>query len=145
MKKISIIVPAYNAHNTLARCLETLVHQTLQDIEIIVVNDASTDDTWEIMQEYESKYPDLITIVNCEKNSKAGGARNIGFDMATGEYIGMVDSDDYVATTMYEQLYEKAKVIFFEVPRWGLTLLLFGQDKFRRTHRSTLRKVQFRG
>lgn len=109
MKKVSIIVPTYNAHGTLSRCLETLVHQTLQDIEIIVVNDASTDDTWEIMQEYESKYPDMLTIVNCENNSKAGGARNIGFDMATGEYIGMVDSDDYVSTTMYEQLYEKAK------------------------------------
>lgn len=109
MKKISIIVPAYNVHNTLARCLETLVHQTLQDIEIIVINDASTDDTWEIMQKYESEYPDTITIINCEKNSRAGGARNIGFDIATGEYIGMVDSDDYVATTMYEQLYKKAK------------------------------------
>lgn len=108
MKKVSIIVPAYNAHNTISRCLETLVHQTLQDIEIIVINDASTDDTWEIMQEYESKYPDRIIIINCDKNSKAGGARNIGFDMATGEYIGMVDSDDYVATTMYEQLYDRA-------------------------------------
>ena len=108
MKKVSIIVPAYNAHNTLSRCLETLVHQTLQDIEIIVINDASTDDTWKIMQEYETKYPDKIIIINCEKNSRAGGARNIGFDMATGEYIGMVDSDDYVATNMYAQLYAKA-------------------------------------
>lgn len=108
MKKISIIVPAYNAHNTLGRCLDTLVHQTLQDIEIIVVNDASTDNTWAVMQEYEVKYPDKITIINCDHNSRAGGARNIGFDMATGEYIGMVDADDYVATTMYEQLYKKA-------------------------------------
>lgn len=108
MKKISIIVPTYNSHNTLGRCLETLVNQTLQDIEIIVINDASTDDTWKIMQAYESKHPDKLIIINCDKNSGAGGARNIGFDVATGEYIGLVDSDDYVATTMYEQLYKKA-------------------------------------
>ena len=108
MKKISVIVPAYNSHNTLARCLGSLVNQTLQDIEIIVVNDASTDDSWEIMRRCEMQFPDKVVIVDGGVNRGSGGARNQGFDVATGEYIGLVDSDDYVATNMYETLYNKA-------------------------------------
>ena len=109
MKKVSVIVPAYNAHDTLARCLGSLVNQTLQDIEIIVINDCSTDDTWEIMKRCESQFPDKVIIIDSEVNRGAGGARNLGFDMASGEYIGLVDSDDYVAPNMYESLYLKAK------------------------------------
>ncbi len=109
MKKVSIIVPAYNAHDTLARCLGSLVHQTLDNIEIIVVNDASKDDTWEIMKRCEAQFPDKLVIINCEINSGCGGARSIGLDAATGEYIGMVDADDYVAPTMYEKLYHRAR------------------------------------
>lgn len=109
MKKVSIIVPAYNAHNTLAKCLGSLVHQTLQDIEIIVVNDASTDDTWKIMQECERQFSDKVIIVDGGVNRGSGGARNQGLDLASGEYIGLVDSDDYVAPNMFELLYNKAK------------------------------------
>lgn len=108
MKKISVVIPAYNAHNTLSRCLTSLVNQTLEDIEIIVVNDASTDDTWDIMQSCEAMFPEKLVIVNSDVNTGCGGARSIGLDMATGEYIGMADADDYVASTMYEKLYKKA-------------------------------------
>ena len=109
MKKVSIIVPAYNAHDTLARCLGSLVNQTLQDIEIIVINDCSNDDTWAIMQRCESQFPDKVIIINSDVNKGAGGARNLGLDMASGEYIGLVDSDDYIVPNMYELLYNKAK------------------------------------
>ena len=109
MKKVSIIVPAYNSHNTLARCLGSLVHQSLNDIEIIVVNDASTDDTWEIMKRCEAQFPEKVTIVDGGVNRGSGGAINQGFDLASGEYIGLVDSDDYVAPNMYELLYYKTK------------------------------------
>ena len=109
MKKVSIIVPAYNSHDTLARCLGSLVHQTLDDIEIIVINDASADDTWEIMKRCKAQFPQRVVIVNGDVNRGSGGARNQGFDIATGEYIGLVDSDDYVAPNMYELLYNKAK------------------------------------
>ena len=109
MKKVSVVVPAYNSHDTLARCLGSLVNQTLQDIEIVVVNDASKDDTWEIMQRCEAQFPDKVKIINSEVNSGCGGARSIGLDAATGEYIGLADADDYVAPTMYEALYKKAK------------------------------------
>lgn len=109
MKKVSVVIPAFNAHSTLARCLGSLVNQTLQDIEIVVVNDASTDDTWEIMQRCKAQFPDKLVIINSETNSGCGGARSIGLDAATGEYIGMADADDYVASTMFEKLYNKAK------------------------------------
>ncbi|SDA41840.1 Glycosyl transferase family 2 [Butyrivibrio sp. INlla18] len=109
MKKVSVVIPAYNAHNTLARCLGSLVNQTLEDIEIIVVNDASTDDTWEIMKRCEAQFPDKVVIINSDINTGCGGARSIGLDAATGEYIGMADADDYVAPTMYEKLYNRAK------------------------------------
>ena len=109
MKKVSIIVPAYNSHDTLARCLGSLVNQTLSDIEIIVINDASTDDTWEIMKRCEAQFPDKVMIIDGGINRGSGGARNQGFDMASGEYIGLVDSDDYVHPEMYERLYNRAK------------------------------------
>ena len=109
MKKVSIIVGAYNAHDTLARCLTSLVHQTLDDIEIIVVNDASKDDTWEIMQRCQAQFPDKVTILNNKTNMGCGGAKNTGLEVATGEYIGFCDSDDYVVSNMFELLYAKAK------------------------------------
>ncbi|MDC7293593.1 glycosyltransferase [Butyrivibrio sp. DSM 10294] len=109
MAKVSVIVPAYNSHDTLATCLGSLVHQTLQDIEIIVINDASTDDTWEIMKRCKGQFSDKVRIIDGKVNRGSGGARNQGFDAATGEYIGLVDSDDYVAPNMYELLYNQAK------------------------------------
>ncbi len=108
MKKVSVVIPAYNAHDTLARCLGSLVHQTLEDIEIVVVNDASKDDTWEIMKRCEAQFSEKMVIINSEINSGCGGARSIGLDAASGQYIGMADSDDYVAPDMYEKLYNRA-------------------------------------
>ena len=109
MKKVSVIVPAYNAHDTLGRCLTSLVNQTLEDIEIIVVNDASKDDTLEIMRRCEALYPGKVIAVDGKTNRGGGGARNQALDIASGEYIGFVDSDDYIASNMYEALYSKAK------------------------------------
>ena len=109
MVKVSVVVPAYNSHDTLGRCLDSLVNQTIQEIEIIVINDASTDDTWSIMEDYRCRYPDKIKTIDGIINRGSGGARNLGFDIAQGEYIGLVDSDDYVNPNMYEHLYNKAK------------------------------------
>ncbi len=109
MKKVSVVIPAYNSHDTLAKCLGSLVNQTLQDIEIVVVNDASTDDTLEIMNRCKAQFPDKVVVVDSKVNLGCGGARSLGFDAATGEYIGLADADDYVAPTMYEKLYNRAK------------------------------------
>ncbi len=108
MKKISIIIPAYNCEKTLVQCLSNVVNQTLQDIEVIIVNDASTDRTWDIIMECESQFPELIMAINSDVNRGAGGARNVGLMYASGEYIGFVDSDDIVSPDMYEKLYNEA-------------------------------------
>ncbi len=107
-KKISIIIPVYNVENYLERCLNSLVNQTLQNIEIIIINDGSTDNSENIIKNYLEKYPDMIKSFTTG-NVGPAKARNIGLENATGEYIGFVDSDDYVSENMYEKLYNKAK------------------------------------
>ena len=108
MAKVSVIVPIYNSEKKLRRCLDTLIGQTLDDIEIILVNDASTDGSLDILLEYEKKDHDRILVINCDTNGGAGGARNVGLDSASGDYIGFVDSDDYIAEDFFESLYNKA-------------------------------------
>lgn len=106
MTKVSIIVPVYNTLNYLRECLDSLVNQTLSDIEIIVVNDGSPDESENLIKEYAKKYSSIKYYK--KKNGGLSSARNFGIKHATGEYIGFVDSDDYVDVTMYEKLYDKA-------------------------------------
>lgn len=108
MKKVSIIVPIYNTEQYLPRCIDSLINQTLEDIEIILVNDASPDNSISIMNEYKRQYPELVKVIDSKINLKQGGARNLGIRAAKGEYIGFVDSDDWVKPNMYELLYNKA-------------------------------------
>lgn len=104
--KLSIIVPVYNmaADGKLVYCLESLVHQTIGDYEIIAVDDCSTDSSMEILSGYQEKYPDKFRAVHSEINRKQGGAKNIGMSMAKGDWIGFIDSDDWVALDFYERL-----------------------------------------
>lgn len=108
-KEISVIIPCYNASPYIDKCIQSLLNQTinLDKMELIFVNDASEDDTWEILQKYEEQYTDCIILINLSQNSKQGTARNIGIKYAQGKYIGFCDSDDYVEPDMYEKLYEK--------------------------------------
>jgi glycosyltransferase involved in cell wall biosynthesis len=105
---ISVIVPVYNVAAELPRCLDSLVAQTLDGIEIIVVNDASTDDSLRIIRDYEGRYPDSIRVIDSPENRKLGGARNLGLDAAGGTWVGFVDGDDWVAPDMYESLLHTA-------------------------------------
>lgn len=109
MSKISVIIPCYNVENYIDRCLESVVGQTigLDKLEIIVVNDASADSTLKKLQDWEKQYPQNIMVITYEENIRQGGARNIGLSYATGEYIGFVDSDDWIEPDMYQVLYEK--------------------------------------
>ncbi len=101
--KVSVIVPIYNVEKYLSTCLDSLVNQTLQDIEIICVNDASPDNSADIVREYMAK--DVrVRLVEHEKNQGLGPARNTGVEYARAPYIGFVDSDDYVALNMYETM-----------------------------------------
>ncbi len=105
--KVSIIVPIYNTEKYVEKCLDSLVNQTLKDIEIICVNDGSTDESLNIVQKFAFK-DDRIKIVQ-QENLKQGAARNNGTKEATGEYIGFVDSDDWVDLDYFEKLYNCAK------------------------------------
>lgn len=109
--KLSIIVPVYNmaADGKLEYCLESLVHQTIEDYEIIAVDDCSTDSSMEILRAYERKYPDKFHAIHSEINRKQGGAKNIGMERAKGEWIGFIDSDDWITHDFYEKLIRKGE------------------------------------
>jgi len=107
MIKVSVVVPAYNAEKYIAKCMASLVGQTLECIEIIVIDDGSTDSTLDIIKEYHEKYPEKI-VFKSVKNGGAAAARNIALKLAQGEYIGFVDSDDDVSYTMFEKMYNLA-------------------------------------
>lgn len=107
MAKVSIIIPTYNVEMYLVECMESVIHQTLKDIEIICINDGSTDGSLEILKSYAQK-DDRIVLVD-KKNGGYGIAMNIGLEKATGEYIGIVEPDDFVKLDMYESLYQIAK------------------------------------
>lgn len=106
--KASVIVPCYNVERFLAKCLDSIINQTLRDIEIICVNDCSSDKTPEILEAF-SKKDERIKIINHEKNRGLSAARNSGMSKALGDYIAFVDSDDYIDKTMLEKLYNKAE------------------------------------
>ena len=111
-KRLSVIVPVYNmaADDKLKWCLDSLVHQTLpdEDIEIIAVDDASTDNSFALMKEYEQQYPGRFIAVHSPVNHHQGGAKNIGLTIAGGEWIGFIDADDWVTADYYEVLLKKA-------------------------------------
>lgn len=104
--KVSVIVPIYNTEKFLRKCIESIVNQTLQEIEIILINDGSTDNSHNICLEYAEKYPEKIRYIN-NKNIGCSATRNLGIELAQGEYIAFVDSDDYIEKEMYEEMYTK--------------------------------------
>ena len=106
MIRVSIIVPVYNVEKYLPKCLDSLVNQTLRDIEIIIVNDGTKDNSQKIIDKYAKKYKNIKAYK--KENGGLSSARNYGLKYAQGEYIGFVDSDDYIAQTMYEKMYNKA-------------------------------------
>lgn len=108
MPKISIIVPVYNVETYVEKCLKSLLEQTLEEIEIIVVNDGSTDHSKEIVQKIMKQFPDKI-VYKEKENGGLSDARNYGINYAKGEYIAFFDSDDYVEKDMYEKMYEMAQ------------------------------------
>lgn len=101
-KKVSIIVPVYNVSNYLPSCLDTLINQTYRNIEIILIDDNSTDNSLEICNKYKEKDPRIIVIH--KENGGAASARNYGLNIYTGEYVSFVDSDDYIELNYIEKL-----------------------------------------
>lgn len=129
MRKVSIIVPVYNSEKYLSKCLDSLVNQTLEDMEIIVIDDKSQDKSKEIINEYYAKQTKKIVPIFFEKNKGQGYARNVGIDRANGEYIIFVDSDDYVDLEMCEILYNKAKEKNFDIVCFDINKIINGNLK----------------
>lgn len=117
MVKVSAIIPVYNVEEYLPKCLDSLINQTLKDIEIIVVNDGSPDNSEKIIKEYSKKDKRIIYIK--KENGGQGSARNLGLKKARGEYISFIDSDDWIDADMFESMYNKAKENDFDIVTCG--------------------------
>ena len=107
MPKVSVIVPVYNTEKYLEKCLNSLVNQTLEDLEILIVNDGSTDNSEIIINKFKQDYPNKIVYLKKE-NGGLSDARNFAIPYVNSEYVGFVDSDDYVELNMFESLYDLA-------------------------------------
>ncbi len=111
--KLSIIVPVYNmaADGKLNFCMDSLIGQTLpkNEYEIIAVDDASTDNSLEVLRQYEAAYPGLVKVLTYPVNKRQGGAKNEGLKVASGDWVGFIDSDDWIAPEFYEKLFAKAQ------------------------------------
>lgn len=107
---LSVIVPVYNmaSDNKLRFCMDSLVNQTISDYEIIAVDDASTDNSLNVLKDYEAKYPGLVKVISYSDNRHQGGARNAGLKVAKGEWISFIDSDDWIVPDYFERLVKKA-------------------------------------
>lgn len=117
--RVSIIVPVYNSHATLPKCLDSLIAQTYQDLEIICVNDKSEDNSIDIIKEYQQK-DNRVILINHTENMNAGGARNSGIRNATGEYVCFCDNDDWMNLDAIEVLVDASEKgrIDLVVPQW---------------------------
>ena len=127
MSCLSVIVPCYNGEKFIGRCLESLVNQTLQDIEIIVINDGSTDNSQDIIDSYANKYHNIKAYKI--PNSGIADARNFGVSKVETPYFGFLDCDDYTDVTMFEKMYNKGllqPIDFSKLPNYDENNLLPG-------------------
>lgn len=124
--KISVIVPVYNVELYLKRCLDSIINQTLSDIEIICVNDGSTDNSVNILDEYAQK-DDRIKIVS-QVNAGLSAARNTGLKYVSGEYISFIDSDDWIDLDFYEKMYQSAVETNSDIAVCGIKRVYNGKE-----------------
>lgn len=121
MVKVSVIVPVYNVENYLKECMDSIVNQTLRDIEIICINDGSADNSLAILESY-AKYDDRIKIIS-QENKGVGAVKNFALDQELGDYVYFIDSDDYLDLNALEKLYNNAisndsDLVFFKIARF---------------------------
>ena len=107
--KISVIIPCYNVQKYIMRCFDSIYSQTygFENLEVILIDDLSTDNTWSILESLQRQYPENVISLKIQKKGKCGGARNLGMDICTGKYITFVDADDYVHPDMLRVLYDR--------------------------------------
>ena len=135
--KVSIVVPVCNVEQYLRECLDSCINQTLREVEIICVNDGSTDGSLDILKEYAAA-DDRVKVID-KDNAGYGHAMNIGMDMATGEYIGIVESDDFAELNMYEELYAIAKEQELDLVKGDFNRFYGEKDNYRLEYNKTAR------
>lgn len=128
MKKVSIIIPVFNCERYISACLESIIHQTYDNIEVIIVNDGSTDRSGIICDQYAKKY-EFIYVFH-QANSGAGIARNSGFSYSTGEYIMYVDADDYISLHCIEDVVEQLEKHCADIVEVGMVFMLATKNLF---------------
>ena len=139
-KLVSVIIPAYNIEDYIGRCLDSVLSQTYKNLEILVVDDGSSDCTGEILDDYEKK-DQRIRVIHKE-NGGVSSARNIGIEAATGDYIGFVDGDDLMEPEMYKTLVNLLKEENADIAHCGYQMVF--PDRVDYYHNTKNRKVQTR-
>ncbi len=137
---VSIVVAVYNVQNYLSQCLDSLMNQTLVNIEIIVVDDASTDNTSAIIREYTSRYPHL-RVITCDTNKGLATVRNLGLNAARGHYVGFLDGDDWADARMCEVMYTRARKDDADVLIADATVFYDDRKKFGRFFDQSIRRA----
>ena len=125
--KLSVIIPAYNVEKWIGRCLDSVLNQTFQDIEIIVIDDGSIDKTGEILDEYSLRY-DQINVIH-QKNQGLINVRETGIKLAKGEFIGFIDGDDCVNSVMYQKLIKNAEKYEADISQCGMLYCFYDGRK----------------
>lgn len=127
--KISVIIPCYNVQKYIMRCFDSIYSQTygFENLEVILIDDLSTDNTWSILESLQRQYPENVISLKIQKKGKCGGARNLGMDICTGKYITFVDADDYVHPDMLRVLYDRMTEDDYDVVQCGVSC--FKADK----------------
>lgn len=137
--KVSVIVPIYNSEKFLEKCIESIVNQTLKEIEVILINDGSKDNSHNICLKYLENYPQKIRYIN-NKNIGCSATRNLGIKLAQGEYITFVDSDDFIEPNMYEEMYNLITKNNLDLVITGVRYLCNGIEIRKRVPKANLKK-----
>lgn len=128
MARISIIIPVYNSEKYIRRCLNSILNQTFQDFEIILIDDNSKDNSLKIISEIEETHKDKIKVLKNDKNVGAGASRNKGLKIASGEYITFIDSDDYIEENTLKRMYESCVNTDSDIARINIIKVFSGKD-----------------
>ena len=128
MAKVSIIIPSYNSEKFIGNCLDSIFSQTHDDLEVVLVDDYSTDHSYDIMRSYEKREPHRLKLVRNPENKGAAGSRNVGLDIADGKYIGFVDSDDYIDLDVIKKMHDSLEKSGVDIARIKRKLVYRGHD-----------------
>lgn len=128
MAKVSIIIPAYNSEKHIGKCLDSIFSQTHDDLEVILVDDCSTDKSYDVMRLYSQREPRRLKLVKNQENKGAGASRNVGLELAQGKYIGFIDSDDTIELNAVKKMHDTLEKKGVDIARISRKIVYKGHD-----------------